>query len=539
MLKKLKNFFTKHSNIFYILAGVLIFLAIFGSKIFGGSQTSAEGDTASTTVKILFLSDYRQGGDFVLSSGTIESLEEYDMKSQVNANVNKVYVAIGDSVKAGNLLVTLSNADVAANLAQAKANLQAQQARLDEIKNGTRKESLAVQEAQLAKSKSDLQSLYGSAINVLSDSFAKADDAGRKQTAQLFSNADTDSPKLSFTTSNSQSQIDSEFSRLNVRNTLSKWSSELQTLIDASQTEQIDATLTNGIDYLNTVKNLLANLNKSLDGATALSVATLDGYKTAINGARTSVNSAITSLTAMAQQITAQKLNIDTAQKQYELLLSGAVLEEVKVQEAIVAQASASVDSASAQLQKTIFRSPIDGEISSVSVNAGDLVTAGVPVVSIVNPNGKKITAYVSGEDASRINEGAEVLISGKPTGIVSRISPSIDQKTKKVELTIILPLTENNSLVSGQYVDISISAVPQNGNAENSYFVPIQAVKVADTGSSVFVVDESDNSVKEVSITTGNVSGELVEIKGNLLPTQKIASPSYGLKDGEKINSN
>ena len=88
----------------------------------------------------------------VAESGTVKAAENADLSFEQSGKINKKYVAVGDQVKAGQVLLTLSNADAAAQLAAAQAALNKQLA-------GNRPEYIA----QLAAAADQAQANYDQA----------------------------------------------------------------------------------------------------------------------------------------------------------------------------------------------------------------------------------------------------------------------------------------------------------------------------------------------------------------------------------------
>ncbi|MCK9578397.1 efflux RND transporter periplasmic adaptor subunit [bacterium] len=237
---------------------------------------------------------------------------------------------------------------------------------------------------------------------------------------------------------------------------------------------------------------------------------------------------------ARQSAIDAAKSAVETAQATLDLKNAGATNEQIKTQEAAVEQAQASVDAINAQLQKTVITAPISGTVSAISVKYGELITAGQSVVSIVNKSGLQIKAYISGSDLESIEEGANVDISENVKGIVNKISPSVDSKTKSAELNILVIDPEKSELIVGQNVSVKIET-KESANGKNTYSLPLQAVGISSDYSYVYIVDSNSN-LEEVKVTTGAINGENIEILNGLTSDMKIVSTVYEFKKGQKV---
>ena len=132
-----------------------------------------------------------------------------------SGTISNVYGALGKTVSKGQLLAELNTSDLMAQLHQAQANVDTQQAKLDGLKNGSRPEDVAASQAALDKAKQDLANMYTGIFDTSTDSYAKANDAVRTQLNQFFTNGDNDNPKLTYlTTADGDVQHKAEAGRL-------------------------------------------------------------------------------------------------------------------------------------------------------------------------------------------------------------------------------------------------------------------------------------------------------------------------------------
>ena len=129
-------------------------------------------------------------------TGKVKPIKSLDLAFEKSGRISRVLVGIGDRVYTGQALIILDNTDIAAQLAQAKASVKIQQAKLDDLKKGTRIEDLNVKEAELKKAQEDLRGYLANAINILNDAYSKSDDAVRTKTSNLFINGESDNPTL-------------------------------------------------------------------------------------------------------------------------------------------------------------------------------------------------------------------------------------------------------------------------------------------------------------------------------------------------------
>lgn len=324
-----------------------------------------------------------------------------------SGTISRIYSALGVQVSAGQILAELNTNDLAAGLRQAEANVASQQAKLEGLKTSTRPEDIAASQAALDKAKQDLANMYGGISDTSADGYAKANDAVRTQIDTFFSNGETSTPKLTYTTGNYQAQIDAETQRFNATNALGAWQDKL-VKIDSSN-EALEALLQDELSYLAIVRQLLNSLSKTLNLVSGLSAATLDADKGALTIAVNEVNTATKNLNAISQNIASQKLSVAQLQAQLDLKRAGSLPTDISAQEAQVQLAQASVDSARAKLQNAQIVAPISGVVTQFDAKVGQQAVSGTPLVSIMSNGGYEVDAGVSETDVGKVLVGDTV----------------------------------------------------------------------------------------------------------------------------------
>src|SRR5947199_5079519 len=91
----------------------------------------------------------------ISTNGKIEPINSFEAHAPAPATVNKVLVAEGDHVKAGQLLVKLDDAEARSQAAHALAELGAAEASLSGIKAGGKQEELLTGVADLSKAQAE------------------------------------------------------------------------------------------------------------------------------------------------------------------------------------------------------------------------------------------------------------------------------------------------------------------------------------------------------------------------------------------------
>lgn len=497
-------------------------------------QAAAVPTVSERHVKTLRLADLRQGGASLSASGTVEADSQVELRAQLGGQVTSVTVGLGDSVAAGQVLVRLSGADLSAQLDSAQAVLKAQQAKLAEMRKGTRSETIGLKELEIQKSDSDLALANAAAVNALNDAYLKADDAVRKQTDAFFSNDDTESPMLTFAVSDSQAAADVQYQRLVARDELTRWQAELSALGDAPDAAAVTAALAKGKAHVESFRPLLNRLADTLNSTISVPSATVDAYKTYLSVARQSLNAAATALTAQESVFANLKLSTSKVSQEMNLLKAGATPEQLAAQEAAVEQAAATVRSYQAVIDKTVIRAPVAGRIAAVPVHVGDLVGAGSSLATVVSSSGLKVKAFLTEADLAQVHEGMAVVIGDGLAGTVSRLAPNLDVKTRKAEVSVAVDAAGADQLAIGQLVGLRL---PLEGSlAAASWNLPLQAVVVGESGTASVMVVSGDGKVKATTVTMGAVSGENVIVTGDLPADARVAALAGDLEDGETV---
>lgn len=558
-----KNFLIKNIGLFIIVVIVgLLIIRVINSGVAATPETEVLAN-----VSTLSLEDYKKEGATVSAIGEVEALSQVELKSQVAEQVANVAVKLGSRVGTGQILLTLENAELAAQLTQAQGSVLAEQARLDELKKGARPQELQIAQNNLAsatqalqdaltafqnakiKSEVDKTNLKQSAVNSVNSTLTTAEDAVYKLTDSMFS-APESNPTLTFQVDNFQAKVDVEFMRELVGDRLQDFSQEIQHF--SPQSQHIEQVLASAKRHGETIRSYLNRLSDAVNASVGLSSETLNLYRGNVNLARANINASITSLAQIEQSLASQevlsKSALDSAQagvnsaqhavqlreQELELRRAGATAEQIAAQEARLLSARATLQGISARLAKTIIRSPIEGTVAEIPVRVGDLVNPGQKLVSVVNTGGLQITTFIPSEDIYLVERGASVRIEGESTGTVTQIAPSISAQTNKVEVVIALNQNLSN-LIVGQFANLQIQASTR-GLEEQGTVLPLEVIKTTPQGSFVFTVEE-DNTLKAHQVTLGRTINTSIEVVGGLEGLTEIVVSTRGLEEGQQVN--
>lgn len=211
--------------------------------------------------------------------------------------------------------------------------------------------------------------------------------------------------------------------------------------------------------------------------------------------------------------------------------------QDLETLEANVAKDEALVQSAQATLNQKEITAPFAGVLSSFSFSAGDFVSAGSPIVNLVDATQLLVDYSVPQQRMAQVKKNQPVKISSNAYpnkifyGTVSYISPLVDQATRTVSIEALLP-NDQQQLKPGMFVQVA-QEVATNPHA---IVVPIDAVVADVQGYHVFSI--SDNRAVIHAVTLGSRSGGLVEIVQGLVGNESVViEGQQKLDDGALVN--
>jgi membrane fusion protein (multidrug efflux system) len=233
--------------------------------------------------------------------------------------------------------------------------------------------------------------------------------------------------------------------------------------------------------------------------------------------------------------VTTAQANLTVAQHEQErnetLLNAGAIAEraveqsraQVTAARAQLAIAQAQLASAEKQSGNTRITAPFAGIVSARAVNAGDVVSMGGALVTVVDPSTMRLEASVPAEALGAVRLGAPVdfSVTGYPnrhfTGRVTRINPIADPATRQVRIIASLP-NSGGTLVGGLFAEGRVSSeshrapvVPQSAVDERGLRPSVVRLKSGRTEKTEVTLGLRDAATETVEVTQGLAPGDTV----------------------------
>ncbi|MDB5264831.1 MAG: Efflux transporter, family [Parcubacteria group bacterium] len=469
---------------------VLIIIALLvGLFVVLNSGKKADEASQDRTVTLATVGELSGSGSGVNIIGAVRSVTEADLLAQTGGTVRSVNTRIGATVGAGTVIAELENASERALVLQAEGSYDA-----------------AVASRQAVSPRDSATD----ARNAYRDAFDTLDTVLETQVDQLFGNQTPSGPDLLINPENSNDVYALPRERTAIDKRMTAWRDRLPQAGSRDPEVLLSEAETEARAIATFVNNLATAANERNSRATPAQI-------TAVSTARASVNAVLAEIAA-ARTSYRSRSTTSTASV-----------------DASVKSALGSLRGAQAQLEKTVIRAPISGQVNFLPIHVGDYVTAFTHVATVAQNGALEIVAYISEDDRDLLTVGSKVRVEDAYDGIVTSIAPALDPSTKQIEIHV--AVTGASKLVNGQSVRISLpGAVKKEETATGPILLPLAAVKLRSDSRIVFTVGE-DGRLIAVPVEIGDVRGDRIEVLTPLDPAQRIVSDARGLSEGQKVN--
>jgi HlyD family secretion protein len=378
--------------------GILMLTIIAGSIIFfwrpEGSLCGSPGSRAGVSPQASQGIAPVKADPHVLAEAKVVPLRQAALSMPTAGIVTQLLVQEGQQVRAGQLLLQLNDARQQAAVAQARAALDAAQARLDELQQGAHPQEVEGARATLDGARARLNGLLeGPTPEEVAGAQAAVASAEAGLQKVLAGSREEDLTAARAEMANAQATLrlaQAEYDRLG-------WRNDRAALDVSLELEQ--AT--------NTYTAAKAHYEALVSGATDADIARAQAE---IEQARARLKGV--TRTARDSDIAVAQAEVRRARAQLERVKAGARPEQLAAAEAEVAAAQASLEQARLITEETELRAPFAGTVGSLSVEVGEALSTGVPVVQLADLSAWQIeTDDLIEMDVVKIRQGDRVLI--------------------------------------------------------------------------------------------------------------------------------
>lgn len=220
------------------------------------------------------------------------------------------------------------------------------------------------------------------------------------------------------------------------------------------------------------------------------------------------------------------------AQRDLERARNGALAAQTQL-----ANAQAIYSSAEKQLSRTRIVAPFAGVISDRQANAGDVVSPGTALFTIVDPSTMRLEASVPAQSVALVRVGlpVEFTVSGyearRFTGRVTRVNPTADPDTRQVRIIATIP-NVGAVLVGGLFAEGRVAA-----ETRTAPVVPIASVDERGVRPSVMRIKNGRVERIEIELGLRDNQTEMVEARTGVIPGDTVLlGTARGLTPGTPV---
>lgn len=301
---------------------------------------------------------------------------QVDVSAKITGRIVERTVKEGQPVERGQLLVRLADGELAAEVRRAEAAVRTADAQLRDLQAGARREEIQEAEARVARAQALLDDLL----------------AGSRE------------PEI-------------EQARAALRNAtvVREWNER-----ELGRTRELFARELIAVQEVDRARN-------AYDVALANEASARERLVLLEAGAR-------------RNEIEAARAEVRAARERAQLLRAGPRPDAVAAAQAQVGEARAVLALARARLAETRLDSPLTGIVLRKSMEVGETVTPGVPILTLMSPNDMWLHAYVSETDLGRIRLGqaATLTVDAFPgrtfAGVISEIASEAEFTPRNVQ---------------------------------------------------------------------------------------------------------
>lgn len=505
-------------NAIIIFLAVLLVLTFFSNTIMNYSlpEVAAQYPQSTTlTTKIR-------------GSGTVESAQSYNVTVQETRTVEAVNVKKGDTIAAGDTLLTL-DATESQELQDARTNLATVKLDYEKLKLPKNEDGAAAQAASLAqaqaavtKAESDLATAqkYESDLKWYQDQEASAKStlATKNQNKEYYSSL----------VDNLNSQI------ANVENSNADYLSAKKRLEDDPENEELKAEVQRIYDEqiapkLASLSQQLADAQQNVLNATYAASQAESAYTSAqdATAAFQASNQNATSVSAAQTALQSAKDNLATLQatakdtEDTNAYNDSVAQLDLAAKEQEVKDAEAKVKALEEKTSAASIKSRYAGVVTEVNVAAGDTTTADTPLMVVeLTEKGYTLKATVTKEQARTLKEGLQAEITNLwDSGITMTLTSITSDKNDPANSRVLTFTVTGEDVSVGQSLSFSVG----DKNSNYDLVIPSAAIHTDADGSFVYTVQVKSSPLgnrytvrkKTVTIVASDdnnsaVSGEL-----------------------------
>ena len=498
----MKKTFRSKKSLFF-----LIVILILGATYFFTADDS--GVVEDIEIQAVTRNDVKE---IVSETGFVQPSREVTLAFERGGRVVSIPVQEGDTVEEGDILIQLDTSERKTELASANARLRAEQVRLNELMSGADTVSLGVTESAVASAETTLQNAKANLEKVIIQQdqlVANAEKTLRISGLQAYlTSEERENSTDSYTAPTVSGTYNSEeegLYRIELYGSGGASGSSYRVTGLESGTESVSTVSPTPIGTRGLYLQFPTNFAKRTTWEISIPNTRSSTYLTNLNAYNSAVKNRDTAIKTAENTVKSAEAALLQAKQQLTQVSSSAREEKIEAQNAVVNQMLASVQTAEIALEKTTLKAPFAGIVTEISTEEGEIVSASMPVTSLISSNNFELTVNISESDIQEISleDIATVIFDAYDdttfTAQVVRIAPNanIVEGVRVFEVT--MQFTEKDDrILSGLSADIDILAAER----KNVIAVPTRAIAEREEGK--FVRTWDGTTLKHLPVETG-----------------------------------
>ena len=263
-------------------------------------------------------------------------------------------------------------------------------------------------------------------------------------------------------------------------------------------------------------------------------------YKLAVDAARSQTAAALTNRDLAAAEFKRYK---DLREQSF---ISAAELERreasLKAAQAQLEQAQSQLTTQSNQAGYAVLVATVDGVVTAVEAEAGQVVAAGTPVFRIATDGARDAVFAVPEDRLAAMQTGLKMRVKVWPqntelNGLVREVSASADPVTRTFQVKVGLDANQKAPAL-GATVNVSSAATAGPGlQGKQVIKLPTSALRQEGQGTAVWVLDPASMTLSSQGVQIASADGnEAVVAAGLVSGMQVVSAGVHVLSSGQKV---
>ena len=326
----------------------------------------------------------------------------------VGGRVKSVSVKVGDSVKKGDVLVSLDPESTLGAMTQAQATYASAQANYQKVLNGATSETINVANSSVATAQQNLN-------HVVSNAYTQVDSILRTSVDSLYVYITPTEPQfqIAFVDASTGSNItlaprdiNQRLDLANKRNDVSALMKDWKNSSSAIQNIDGDIEVTQTLKNLSSIKTFLDAVS---DGLTNINYDTK--YQSRVEQHKLDISSAKSDIDTLINTIQNDQLAVQNAKTSVAAVTTTARPEDVAVAKAQMNNALGALQIAQAAYNNRTLVAPGDGVVTALRISAGESVSPNLTVIELTGNNFSKSVAIMIPKNTVEHKNGKDFVL--------------------------------------------------------------------------------------------------------------------------------